>query len=440
MYLNLVFKEYINFLKAKGVDVNKYNLQEGYYWLDNQIIKCYDIDGNIHKILRLHIDDNLNITITDYKNKKFEIESWKQTIKRKQQHLRELEMDSLKLIRKNMYWGSQHDFKILSSGGKDSSVVTYLVRQVNKDVQIIFNNTTLDCADTYLHMKSLDNVYTINPKEGFYQWRERLNFVPTRFARSCCNEFKEGAMIKDLPKENKYLFFMGMRNEESNTRSSYDDEWVNEKWEGRDWLAILPIRKWAEEDVWLYILWRNVEYNPKYHKGYSRCGCNVACPFYSKSTWVLDKYWYPKAYERWQNILEEDFVKNNKDLIMNCTLDEYKLKAWNGGTFRDEPTEKVIEEFANRNELDVNVAEKYFNHYCVECDKAFNEGESKKRKKIKSKEVLGMNLKLLGRNTEEFYCKKHLIDKISYIRNKDYTKEDWNNDVERFKDQGCTLF
>ena len=54
-----IFKEYIQFLKDHDIDIE---LQEGYYWLDNQIIKAYDTKGNIHKIVRLKIDDSLNIT------------------------------------------------------------------------------------------------------------------------------------------------------------------------------------------------------------------------------------------------------------------------------------------------------------------------------------------------------------------------------------------
>ena len=53
--LNLVFNEYITFLKDKGLDNTKYNLKEGYYWQDRQIIKAYDKQGNTHKILRLKI-------------------------------------------------------------------------------------------------------------------------------------------------------------------------------------------------------------------------------------------------------------------------------------------------------------------------------------------------------------------------------------------------
>ena len=101
--------------------------------------------------------------------------------------------------------------------------------------------------------------------------------------------------------------FLGMRNEESNGRSKYGDIWKNNKWD-EEWNGILPIRKWKELDVWLYTLHNNIEINPKYKKGYARVGCAIACPFYTKSVWALDKYWYRSMYDRLQKILADDFL------------------------------------------------------------------------------------------------------------------------------------
>ena len=68
--MNPIYNEYIGFLKDNGIDIDTHDIKEGYYWLDNQIIKAYDIKGELHKILRLYIDDDLNISIkTIYKNK-----------------------------------------------------------------------------------------------------------------------------------------------------------------------------------------------------------------------------------------------------------------------------------------------------------------------------------------------------------------------------------
>lgn len=422
--MNLIFNEYITFLKEQGLDNNKYKLREGYYWLDNQIVKAYDKQGNIHKILRLKIDDDLNITFKDYNNEIFEIESWEETVKRNKERLLKLEKESVDLISLTFAHYCNYIPTILTSGGKDSSVVYRLVNKSlanNNSIETIFNNTTLDCADTYLHIKQIPNIQIINPKEGFYQWRERLNFVPTRFSRACCNLFKEGAMVDYLDNNSRRLFFLGMRNEESNTRSGYGDTWKNNKWGAREWEGVLPIRKWTEIDIWLYILYRNIPINKKYKKGYSRVGCACACPYYSKSTWILDKYWYPKMYNRWHNILTKDFIDNKKASIMNCTLEEYYFN-WNGGMVRNESTEEIIEEFSEQQGLDIDIARKYFNKTCMCCNK-----------KLKKNDV-ALSMKFYGRQIENFKCIKCMSDEFNI------SQKELRQRAETFKKGGCELF
>lgn len=416
-----IYKEYIKFLNDKTN--NKLNfLEENKYWYDKSIIKAFDIEGNVVKIARLNIDDKLNMTVKFYGKQIPELETWNDTVDRHKEELEQIEKESRELIMDSVHKYGDRNIAVLSSGGKDSTVTTFLVRTCISNPEIIFNNTSLDCADTYVHIKKEDNLTIINPKEGFYQWRKRLNFIPTRFARACCDIFKEGAMVDYLDKDSKCLFFMGMRNQESAGRSGYGDEWKNHKWEGKDWDAILPIRKWSELQIWLYIIQNDIDINPKYKKGYSRVGCAVACPYYTKSTWCLDSYWYPRLTKRWNDILIEDFRGNNKDLIMNCTEEEY-LTCWNGGVYRTEPTEEVIEQFAARNNLDIGVARNYFGHKCKECDK-----------KIKHKDVIGMNMKFGSRNMRDMYCKKHLKEKL------DIDNSQWDLYVEQFKNQGCELF
>lgn len=98
--------------------------------------------------------------------------------------------------------------------------------------------------------------------------------------------------------------------------------------------------------------------------------------------------------------------------------------------FRPEPTQEVISEYARYNEISEDVAKQYFNKYCENGCKS----QSGKLKKIKDKEVLSMNLKLHGRNTNKFYCKKCLMSMYHM------DEEMWNKNVEQFKTQGCALF
>lgn len=360
-----------------------------------------------------------------------DLASWQDLIELQKEHLTQLEADSLELIKEKTEKFNTYTSIIPVSMGKDSMLTCHLVRKLYPETKAIFNNTSLDCSDTYRMVKTFPNCEIMNPKKGFYQYVESDHMIPTRFARFCCRIFKVGVMVSQLDHDHPYLMWMGMRNEESNTRSGYQDEWINEQeWGKTCWQGILPIRKWSEMDVWLYTIWKNVPICSKYKKGYARQGCNIACPFYTKSTWILDKYWYPQAYERWRNILKEDFITNKKWIIMNCTIDEYLTQAWNGGTFRDEPTKEVIEEYAKYSNLDKRVAAQYFNKYCDNGCKS----QSGKLKRIKAKDVIGMNLKYHGRNINKFYCKKCLMK----MYNMD--EEKWNKQVENFKQSGCDLF
>lgn len=449
-----VYKEFLQYIKDTTGDKKLDMFTEGCYWLDRNIIKAFDSEGELHKIVRLNITDQLEASLKWYKVKEFKPVSWQESIIIHNDRLNTLEQDSINLI--NMMIVKFPDYQpiVLTSTGKDSEVVRYLVNKCTTP-RVLFNNTSLDCAESYKYAKSIPNIEIINLEEGFYQWRERNNFVPTRMNRACCDIFKEGAMIKYLDDKEKCLFFLGMRKEESNTRSDYEDLWRNPKWEEREWQGVLPIVDWNEVDLWLYILREGIRIHDKYKKGYGRCGCHVACPFYTKNTWAMDKYWYPKTYKRWHNILDEDFVRNNKDMIMNCTQEEYH-HCWNAGVYRSEPTQGIIETFAVRNNLNMEIAQKYFNHRCVELvetndidkfflnvDGIYADGDGRELfeekyvecgKKIRSKEIAGMNMKYYGRHIDKFKCKTHLMKDLGI------KKDEWAEQVKRFKNQGCDLF
>ncbi|MBO5828780.1 MAG: phosphoadenosine phosphosulfate reductase family protein [Paludibacteraceae bacterium] len=426
--MNPIFNEYIEFLN----DTNKTkieDLKEGYFWLDKSIIKGFDKNGEIHKFYRVKIEDDLSVSVTKPKSgydniKDVDIVSWKDLIETNKNHLKNLEDEALKFIEEKVNKYKEYTSIIPVSTGKDSMVVAYLIRSLFPDTKAIFNNTSLDVVESYKMAKNLPNCEMMSPNKGFYQYVREDGMIPTRFARFCCRIFKVGTMVKELDHNHPYLLWMGMRNEESNTRKDYGDEVVNPEWGKTCWKGILPIRKWSELDVWLYTFWRGLEINQKYKYGYSRVGCAIACPYYTKSTWVLDKYFYRKGYDRWRDMLEKDFIENKKWLIMNCTLKEYLEVAWNGGTYRNEPTEEVIREFMKYNGLkDFDLAKQYFNKNCCECDK-----------RIKDKNVLAMNMKIHGRQINKFYCKK------CFMSLHNLSEDDWDNKLKSFKQNGCNLF
>ena len=173
--MNPIFNEYLKFLRdTSGQELS--DLKEGYFWLDRSIIKGFDKQGNIHKFYRINISDKLELTIdvpkTGYKNiKDVEIASWDELIEMNKNHLSELEDDALQLIKDKMDKFKGYIPLVPISMGKDSQVTCHLVRECLPNTKAIFNNTTLDCADTYIMAKKFPN------------WKNSLPvcFAPFRF-------------------------------------------------------------------------------------------------------------------------------------------------------------------------------------------------------------------------------------------------------------------
>ena len=324
---------------------------------------------------------------------------------------------------------NNYDIILPTSMGKDSKLTEHLVNKTGLPYHAIFNNTTCDSADVYKEVKQRKDIEIITPKDkdgnnlSLYKMMENGTGIASRHSRWCCSIFKEGGTKQYCKDKHNIMFIYGMRNEESATRSNYQDEWKNILWEDNTWVGCLPIRKWTELELWLYTIHNNIPINSKYKKGYSRVGCHICCPFYTKSTWILDKYWYKNQYDRFHRIIDKDFVEGEKWTRMNCTKEEYHMN-WNGGLVREEPTEEVIKEFQEYKGFEsYDLAKQYFEKKCCNCGK-----------KVSKKNEVAMNLKLFGRNINKFYCKKCLMKEM------EWNKEQWDKEVDKFKQQGCSLF
>lgn len=196
--MNPIFNEYLTFLRdTSGKQL--FELKEGYFWLDNQIIKGFDKQGNIHKFYRIKISDLLVVTIdkpqNGYENiKDIDLASWNDLIEMNKSHLENIENEAKQLIIDKMNKFDEYTPLVPVSMGKDSQVTCHLVRECCPDTKAIFNNTTLDCADTYSMAKKFPNCEMMTPKQGFYQYIKEAQMIPTRFSRFCCRIFKVGEM------------------------------------------------------------------------------------------------------------------------------------------------------------------------------------------------------------------------------------------------------
>lgn len=417
--LRLIFDNEIKFLKDElGIEIPSHSA-----FMDKMFIKVVDSENNWHILYRIKAE-NMTLRLTkdnrDIINN-IKIKTWDEQIKEKEYHLLELENKSKWIIVNALLAHKGYKPCVPVSGGKDSAVTHYLVNLVTEE-ETVFSNTSNETHHTYKYInKNYPDAIKISPDEGFYTFVERTGFIPTRFARSCCTNQKEMPMIQKLPKEEKILFFMGMRKAESNNRSTYVTEWKNHRWGNRDWQGILPILEWSDLDVLLYMLYRNIEFNYLYTIGYGRVGC-VNCCFRSDYELLLNKHFLEPYHNRWQLILEKDFINNKKAPTLNCSLEEYKSGAWKAGMIRDEATEDIIKEFAESQGLDLDIARKYFDKTCMCCGK-----------KLK-KDDIGATMKFYGRIVESFKCCKCIAKELKI------TTKELKEKLKYFKSTGCDLF
>lgn len=317
-------------------------------------------------------------------------------------------------------------------------------QNINIKWEINFSNTSNDTADTYKFIKTQlpkDKLNILNPEIGYYQWISKVKnyFIPTVFARNCCSTYKEGQLNKHYDNNKKITMLTGVRKYESFKRAKYDyimDYEFNKKLFGtsnfpKTWTTLAPIVEWHNEEIWLYILRENLECNPMYKKGFYRAGCLV-CPFQHDYIDLLTQEYYPKQWDRWVNILKQNYKIKDIEARLKWTFDEYKNGKWKQGKSKVQeliqmkPTNERVKEVAEIQGISEELAKKYFKQKCS-CGKTLNPTE------------IAMYLKLYGRyenqiDDRDYLCKKCLC------KDRNITTKEYNEKSIEFRDSGCNLF
>lgn len=351
-----------------------------------------------------------------------------------------------------------HKFVVSHSGGKDSTI-TYeiwkaalnILKIKHPDIygklnwEITFINTSNDTIDTMKYIKQelpKNKLKIVNPPIGFYQWISKYKnyFVPSVNVRNCCSMFKEDQINKHYDKNEDITMVLGVRKYESIKRAEYDYIMDNDfriQIHGKSniskrWINFAPIVEWKDEDVWLYLLLKNIKYNNQYNLGFNRCGCLI-CPYQRDYIDLLIQEYYSSTWSRWVKILEKNYEIYNIEHSLKWTIKEWINGKWKTGVSKEQEiiqksaTDVRIKELAEIKGISEVMAKKFFNKKC-KCGKKMNPTE------------LAMFYKLYGRFEDVEVDDRELLCKKCLCKNEGITAKEYNQYVIRFIEFGCKLF
>lgn len=223
-----------------------------------------------------------------------------------------IELEAFDIIRKARSGRSEHISVVSFSGGKDSIVISDLVRRAyaSQSILHIFGDTTLELPETYTYISEFKERYSKTP---FLESKSRHDFMelckqigpPSRIMRWCCTVFKTGPIgqvFEGLSKTRPMLTYYGVRRSESNRRANY--EAISSSPKVAQQTVVSPIIDWVDGDVWLYIFAKNLDVNHAYKLGFSRVGC-WACPANSMWSFFLSRIYHSEFTEPWRSYLIE---------------------------------------------------------------------------------------------------------------------------------------
>jgi len=270
-----------------------------------------------------------------------------------------LEAKVQKTILRIQEWYEHFDGQVYVSfsGGKDSTVLLHLVREMYPDVEAVFADTGLEFPEIKEFVKSVDNVRWLKPDMGFREVIEKYGYpvigkevancvegarkgqiyrinrfngtlknkdggksrydtskyaylldAQYKISDRCCNEMKKKP-FKKYEKETANKPIIGTMTEESQLR---EQSWLKtgcNAFEAKRPMST-PISFWKETDVWEYIKKYNIPYSKIYDMGYQRTGC-IFCMFGAH----LENY--PNRFQRLQRTHPQ--------------LHQYCMKDWDCG-------------------------------------------------------------------------------------------------------------
>ena len=211
---------------------------------------------------------------------------------------------------RDFYDKCEGNIYVAFSGGKDSTVLLHIVRNIFPSIKAVYYDTGLEFPEIKDFVKTIDNVDIIRPKLSFKQvidkygypviskeqsrrihdyrttksekykqicykeisakWKYMID-APFKISDRCCYVMKKYPAYK-YENNTKLHPIIGTMASESQRRlvsylqygcNNFDSERPTSK----------PLSFWTEKDIWGYIKLNNIQYSKIYDMGYYRTGC-----------------------------------------------------------------------------------------------------------------------------------------------------------------------
>lgn len=226
------------------------------------------------------------------------------------------------------YKGRADVFYVAFSGGKDSLVTLDLVQRAlpHSDFLVLFGDTGMEFPDTYKAIETV-KAYCDNLGIRFETAKSdvaapdnwRTFGPPSTTMRWCCSVHKTSPQIrllKGLLDKQDFTGFayVGVRRDESSSRSRYDYISFGEKHRGQ--YSCNAILEWSSAEVYLYLFAHQLLLNDAYRKGSRRVGCLI-CPGATERAEYVCNARYPDE--------ARVFVETIKELYRNSFSSEAAL-------------------------------------------------------------------------------------------------------------------
>lgn len=222
------------------------------------------------------------------------------------------------------------------SGGKDSCVVSHLVKlALGSKIIHIFSDTTMENPDTYKVIERFKEenpiiaFLTAKPPKGFFELAEAIG-PPSRILRWCCTTHKTGPLgsLIGMVDGNGTVTFVGNRKTESLRRSKYNSIEFDHKVANE--VLVNPILTWNDTEIWLYILTRHIQFSSGYRKGLLRAGC-LYCPFNTGWSDYVNNTIYSENTDKWNDLLLRYATKINHKNPGDFVTIGWKVRAGGNG-------------------------------------------------------------------------------------------------------------